>query len=181
MIYHAISDILAANERAQERLAAAVSNLTEAQADFRPDENQWTIAEIVEHVGIVTDGMLRITYKLLKKAEAAPKPPRADLNLGHTSLGERGHQHPGRFQAPDSVRPQGGVRIDDSLAKIRASLDGFAEIRARLEAVDLSEQTFPHPYMGPINAYQWMVLVGEHEDRHRAQIESLKATAGFPL
>jgi hypothetical protein len=26
-----------------------------------------------------------------------------------------------------------------------------------------------------------MVLLGEHEDRHRAQIERVKAASGFPL
>ena len=181
MIYHTISDILAANEQAQERFIAAVSNTTEAQANFRHHENQWTIAEIVEHISIVNDGFLRLTHKLLKEAESAAKPPKTDLNLGHTSLDENGQQHTEPFQAPDRVRPQGGARIEDSLAKMRASLAGLAEIQSRLEAVDLSEQKFPHPFLGPINAYQWLVLLGEHEDRHRGQIDRLKATAGFPL
>jgi uncharacterized damage-inducible protein DinB len=180
MIYHNIADILAANEQAQERFVAVVSNLTEAQANFRPDENQWTIAEIVEHVSIVNDGLLRLTHKLLKEADSAPRPPKADLNLGHTTLDENGQQQ-GQFQAPDRVRPQGGARIEDSLAKMRASLAGLAEIQSRLEAVDLSEQMVPHPFLGPINAYQWMVLLGEHLDRHRGQIERVKAASGFPL
>jgi DinB family protein len=179
MIYHTITDILAANEQAQERFMAAVSNLTEAQADFRPDENQWTIAEIVEHVSIVNDGFLRLAHKLLKEAESAPKPPKNDLNLGHTSLDENGHQRE-PFQAPERVRPKGGVSVEDSLAKMRMALAGFADIQPRLEAVDLSEQVFPHPALGPFNAYQWMVLLGEHEDRHRAQIERVKAVSGFP-
>ena len=181
MIYHTIADILTANERAQAQFIAAVSNLTEAQSNFRPDENQWTIAEIVEHVSIVNDGFLRLTHKLLKEAESAPRPSKADLNLGHTSLDENGQQHLGPFQAPDRVRPQGGARIDDSLAKMGVTLAGLMEIQSRLEAVDLSEQMFPHPFLGPINAYQWLVLLGEHEDRHRGQIDRLKATAGFPL
>jgi uncharacterized damage-inducible protein DinB len=181
MIYHTVADILAANEQAHERFLAVVSNLTEEQANFRPDENQWTIAEIVEHVSIIDNNFLRLAHKLLKEAGSAPRPPKADLNLGHTSLDENGHQHPGPFPAPERVRPQGGVRIEDSLAKMSASLAGFAEIQSRIEAVDLSEQMFTHPFLGPINFYQWMVLLGEHEDRHRGQIERLKASAGFPL
>jgi len=180
MIYHTIADILAAGEQAQTRFIAAVSNLTEAQANFRPDENQWTIAEIVEHVSIVNDGFLRLTHKLLKEAESAARPPKADLNLGHTSLDENGQQR-GAFPAPERVRPKGGVSVEDSLAKLRASLAGIVEIQPRLEAVDLSEQVIPHPALGPFNAYQWLVLLGEHEDRHRGQIERLKAVAGFPV
>ncbi len=179
MIYHTIADILSANEKAQEKFVAAVSGLREAQEDFRPAESQWTIAEIVEHVSIVNDGFLRITHKLLKEAEAAGKHPRADLNIGHTSLDENGEQRR-PSQAPERVRPQGGVRVADSLAKMQATLAGFAEIRSRLEAVDLSEPGFPHPALGQFNAYQWMVLLGEHEDRHRGQIDRLKAAAGFP-
>ena len=83
--------------------------------------------------------------------------------------------------APERVRPKGGVSVEDSLAKMRVALAGFADIQPRLEAVDLSEQVFPHPALGPFNAYQWMVLLGEHEDRHRAQIERVKAASGFPL
>ena len=180
MIYHTLADILSANEQAQERFIAAVSNTTEAQANFRHHENQWTIAEIVEHVSIVNDGFLRLTHKLLKEAESAPKQPKTDLNLGHTSLDENGQQRE-PFQAPERVRPKGGVSIEDSLAKMRVALAGFADIQPRLEAVDLSDQVFPHPALGPFNAYQWMVLLGEHEDRHRAQIERVKASSGFPL
>jgi len=179
MIYHSIADIFAANEQAQGKFLAAVSNLSDAQENFRPADGQWTIAEIAEHVGIVNDGFLRLAHKLLKEAEAAGNPPVADLNLGHTALDENGEQPP-PFRAPDRVHPQGGVRIADSLAKMRAALDGLAEIRSRLEAVGLSETSFPHPLFGPLNAYQWMILLGEHEDRHRGQIERLKAAAGFP-
>jgi len=180
MIYHTIADIMAANERAQARFVAAVSNLSEAQANFRPDENRWTIAEIVEHVSIVNDGFLRLTHKLVKEAESEPRPPKADLNLGHTSLDENGRQRE-PFQAPERVRPKGGVSVEDSLAKMRMALAGFADIQPRLEAVDLSEKVFPHPALGPFNAYQWMVLLGEHEDRHRAQVDRVKAASGFPL
>src|SRR5262245_576688 len=118
MIYHTIADIMAANEQAQTQFVAVVSNLSEAQADFRPDENQWTIAEIVEHVSIVNEGFLRITHKLLKEAESAARAPKADLNLGHTSLDENGRQRE-PFQAPERVCPKGGVGIEESLGKLR--------------------------------------------------------------
>ena len=179
MIYHTIADIMAANEAAQSRFIAAVSDLSEAQANFRPDETRWTVAEIAEHVSIVNDGFLRLMRKLLNEAESAAKPPKDDLDLGPTSLNERGEPvEP--FQAPERVHPKGGVAIADSVAKMDAALLGFGEIQSRLEAVDLSEQMFSHPAFGPLNAYRWMILLGEHEDRHRGQIERLKATAGFP-
>ncbi|HMV48909.1 MAG TPA: DinB family protein [Blastocatellia bacterium] len=177
MKFHSIADILAAQQRAQDRFAAAVAGLTEAQAHFRPAENEWTIAEIAEHVGIVNGGMLRITHKLLKQAEAEPKPAPEDLQLDYTfTQGDA----PPKFQAPESVHPKGNASIPEALASMTATLAGFAEIQSRLEAVDLSEKLFPHPALGPISACRWMILMSEHQDLHRRQIERVKAAAGFP-
>lgn len=177
MKFHTIADILAAQRRAHDRFSTAVSGLNEAQLHFRPAAEEWTIAEIAEHVSIVNGGMLRITHKLLKLAEAEPAAPAADLSLGYTFPADN---PPPKFQAPDGVRPKGGVSIPDALANIQKSLDGFDEIRARLEAVDLSKHEFPHPALGPITAYRWMILMGEHQDLHRRQIERIKAAAGYP-
>lgn len=179
MVYQNIGEVLAANEQSKDRFLAAVANINEAQGEFRPSEDAWTIAEIAEHVDIVSNGFLRITRKLLRQAEAEPKAPPAELNLGPTSLDENGNHLP-KFEAPEVVRPKGGAKIADSLANLQQTLDGFAEIKPRLEVTDLSEQSFPHPALGPISAYKWIVLLGEHTDRHRLQIERVKATAGFP-
>jgi len=177
MKFHTIADILAWQERARERFAAAVAPVSDAQANFRSSENEWTIAEIAEHVGIVNGSMLRVTHKLLKQAEAGARPAPADLQLDYTFTADN---PPPKFQAPDGVRPKGGVSIPEALANIQTSVDGFVEIRSRLEAVDLSEPLFPHPALGPISAYRWMILLGEHQDLHRPQIERIKAAAGFP-
>ncbi len=177
MKFQTIADILAWHERANTRFAATVVSVNDAQANFRPNENEWTIAEIAEHVHIVSGGMLRITHKLLKQAEAEPKPVPADLSLDYTFTAGG---PPQKFQAPEAVCPKGGVSIPEALAGIQTTLNGFIEIRSRLEAVDLTEQTFRHPALGPISAYRWMILLGEHQDLHRRQVERIKAAEGFP-
>ena len=179
MIYQSIADIFAANEQANERFSAAISSLTEAQENFRPVADRWTIAEIAEHVATVNGGFLRITGKLLKQAEAEGKPAPAQLNLKPTALDESGNPLP-PFQAPDAVKPQGGKPVSESLPKLREALDGLGALQDRLASVDLSEQRFPHPAFGPLSAYQWLILLSEHMDRHRSQIETIKAAPGFP-
>ncbi len=179
MTFHTIADILAENEKAHDRFLSVVSSVNETQAVFRPVENEWTIGEIVEHVSITNNGFLRITRKLLKQAEAEGKPAKADLNLRFILSDESGIPVQ-KFEAPETVRPTGGVSIADALASMRQTLDGFVEIKQRVEAVDLSEQMFPHPAFGPMSAYQWMLLLSEHQDRHRRQIERLMAAPGFP-
>lgn len=179
MRFHAIEEILTANEQAVEKFESAISGLTEAQTAFKPGEDEWSIGEIVEHVGIVSNGFLRITRKLLKGAEAEGRPPKIDLDLRPVSIDDDGNAFP-KFKAPEQVLPGGNAAMADVMADLRQTLEGFREVRSRLEAVDLSDQTFPHPAFGPINTYQWMVLLGEHTDRHRNQIERIKASPGFP-
>lgn len=179
MTFHTIADILAENERAQERFVSVVSGINEMQASFRPVETEWTIGEIVEHVSIVNNGFLRITRKLLRQAEAETKPAPTDLNLSFLMVDEAGTPV-GKFEAPETVRPKGEISIADALVSMRQTLDGFVEIKPRVEAVDLSDQMFPHPAFGPMSAYQWMLLLSEHQYRHLRQIERVIASPGFP-
>jgi len=179
MKFHTIEDIFVANESAIERFEAELAGISAEQSSFRPTDESWSIAEITEHVNTVNGGFLRITHKLLKGAEAEGCPARDDLDLGPTSLDENGNQPP-KFMAPEQVHPKGSVEVAEALSGLRQTLAGFREIGSRLAAVDLTGQTFPHPAFGPINAYQWMILLGEHTDRHRNQIESIKASPGFP-
>jgi len=68
----------------------------------------------------------------------------------------------------------------DAIEKNRLLLANLFNLKARLEAVDLSGQPWKHPALGELDLYQWLVIIGEQEDRHRLRIERVKSTAGFP-
>ncbi len=180
MTYRNINDIFEMIEKMHARFVSSVAGLTEAQENFRPAPDRWTIAENAEHVSIVNNGFLRLTHKLLKQAEADPKPAKADLELPPLTMTDEGGLKPGKWQAPDMVRPQGGVRVADAVAKNRQTIDDLFALKSRLDAVDLSDQTWRHPLLGDLSLYQWFLLLGEHEERHRLQIEEIKSSAVFP-
>jgi hypothetical protein len=176
MKYHNIADIFEMIEKTHERFASSVSGLTEEQEHYRPAPDRWTIAENAEHVSIVSHGLLKLTHKLLKRAEADPKPAKADLELPPLTMDDEGGLKPGKWQAPERVQPQGGVRVADAVAHQSQTINDLFALKTRLEAVDMTEQTWDHPYFGPLTFYQWMLLLGEHEERHRLQIEEIKGT-----
>jgi hypothetical protein len=182
MIYHNIVDIFEMIEKTHTRFTASVTGLTEVQENFRPAPDRWTIAENAEHISIVNSGFLRLTHKLLKQAEADPKPAIADLELRPVTMTDEGELKPGKWSAPEMVLPQGGVCVADAVTKNQRVIDDLFNLRGRLALVDLSsEQTWNHPFLGQLNLYQWLLLLGEHEERHRLQIEGVKAAAGFPV
>jgi hypothetical protein len=45
---------------------------------------------------------------------------------------------------------------------------------------DLREHVGPHPVLKEMDAYQWLLYLSGHTMRHTAQIEEVKADAGFP-
>ena len=38
----------------------------------------------------------------------------------------------------------------------------------------------PHPEMGVMDGYQWLLLIAAHCERHTAQILEIKAMPGYP-
>ena len=61
----------------------------------------------------------------------------------------------------------------ESIDKIRGNRINFDSLLSDLEAYDIADFKFPHPYFGPINAVEWLVMAGGHELRHLRQIERL--------
>ena len=181
MTYQSLADIYAMLARAHLTFAAGIANLNDAQTQFRPAADAWTIEEILEHLAITNGGFVRINYKLIKQAEAAGAPPLPGLNLKHILLTDDGQPNPLKFPAPETVKPKGGQRLSESCAKIEQAHTDIQAAQSRLAASDCSLPTFPHPAVGPLNAYQWLIVYGEHMDRHRQQIERLKAAPGFPV
>ena len=75
------------------------------------------------------------------------------------------------------IRPEGSMKIAESLAGLQQSRAALHKLRPRLEAVDLSNAKFPHPAFGTMNLYYWLAFIGLHEARHLRQIAEILAAS----
>ncbi len=180
-MFHSVAEIFDLLEQTHTRLYPCVEGLSRAQADFRPVDDRWTIGEIVEHLSIVEGQILKLTQKLIAQAEAQGAPVITDGRINPVSIAQMVERREEKFQAPERSRPQGGVPLAESLARLRKTRQEMRALQAQLEARDLSSVSFPHPAFGPLNAYQWVALIGLHEGRHIEQIEAIKSAPGFPV
>jgi len=64
---------------------------------------------------------------------------------------------------------------------MRRSRAAVMAMRTRIEAIDVSNVTFPHPVFGPLNLYEWLLFIGMHERRHLAQIDAVMSSPGYPV
>lgn len=176
MNYQTIAEIYEANARIREKLKAVIAGLSEEQAELRLNETDWTIREIVEHLSIVENGMAKIAAKLLHKAAEENIPNDSSAHISGeflTKASSIANRREVKTQAPDRVTPSGTLTISESLAKMEENAQILEQIRDGLEKIDTRKHKFPHPFLGDLNATEWLALLGGHEFRHIDQIEEI--------
>jgi hypothetical protein len=167
--------------RQREKLLQSVSGLSETQLNHKPDA-AWSVSEVLNHVSLVDEANAKLTSNLLKRAHATalppdPSPDASEIHSMDEILPTMAAQ---KFQAPEFVTPDSHATASESLARLTASRERMLANVEQLDGLDLSGLTFPHPFAGPLNAYQWILVAGAHEYRHAEQINRMKSQLGFP-
>ena len=175
MNYETIDQIYDANKKIRERLKNLVSRLTETQITALPEDEKWTVAQIVEHISMVDEGSMKICAKLLKKAEAAGRISDGKVSISGNFLQKGKEIARMKVSAPEFVQPTGAKSITESLAKLDENTEQLKQLRGLFESFDGTDLKFPHPFFGDISAHEWLSLKGGHEMRHIKQIENVLA------
>lgn len=173
MNYQSIEEIYNANEAVRAKLKALVESLTSEQSSALPEGEKWSIAQIVEHIALVEDGMIRICRKLLREAESTGKHFQGTVQISDGFLEKGMELARTKLEAPDFVKPAGGKSITESLTTMDANLSSLRELRPLFESFDGHEFKFPHPFFGDTSTHEWLALKGGHEARHIRQIKRL--------
>ena len=175
MNYTSVGQIFETIDGTRDRLYNRVKGLTDEQANAHLNASAWSVTEIIEHLTIMEDRLVRMMKVMLTKAEGASTESNgASAGMKPFSLDgfiERSRSE--KYVAPEAVRPSGTTQLADLLARMRDSRQELHTLRPRIEATDLSMATYPHPAFGPLNFYHWLALIGLHEERHLGQIESV--------
>ena len=175
MLFNSLGEIFAHMDTVRGELTGRLSGLDEAELASRRNGEGWCPEELAEHLSIVEKSVTGVVERLLSKSEELSIPARADGQIEppvkFTSMVRKTELN--KVEAPDRIRPQGGVPVAQSLGALEASRGYIKSLHPRMAAIDLSEAKFPHPVMGELNLYQWMLFIAEHEARHLAQIENI--------
>jgi hypothetical protein len=172
MANQSLGEIFAAVDEAHARFIERINSLSAEEAGARADLEAWTVAEIVEHVSLVDKQIVKLITRLLLRAEADSARAGADGKITPDRMNqviERSLRE--KYQAPETAHPAGNISLGDSLALMSATRTALHELRPRLEAIDLTAVSYPHPVFGQFNPYEWLVMIYVHEDRHLRQID----------
>jgi uncharacterized damage-inducible protein DinB len=178
MKYDTITEIYEANDKIREKLKNSITDLNDEQANFLPADESWTIANIVEHLALVEEGMIKICAKLLREAQIKGVKANGEAKISRNFLQKIAESRNQKVEAPERVRPTGTKTVSESLAKMDENRQRLKEIRPLFETVECSDYKFPHPVFGDLTAHEWLVLLGGHEWRHIQQIKRLLEKIG---
>jgi uncharacterized damage-inducible protein DinB len=157
----------------------AVAGLSEAQWNFKPAPEVWSIAECAEHIAVSEDRLFELVTQQLMKAPAEPD-KKAEAKGKDEVILEKVIDRSQKFQAPEMLRPT------HRWPTPQATVDHFKESRDRTIAYventpdDLRDHFAPHPVLKLLDGYQWILLISAHSHRHTLQIEEVKANPNFP-
>jgi hypothetical protein len=163
----------------QAEFVQAVSSLSDEQWKWKPTPARWSVAEVSEHI-LLAEGLL-----FAKMQEALANPPKPDWEkktAGKTEfILKVMAPRLGKAQAPEDIQPRGNLTREEIMtrfAQVRANTLQFAQETK----VALKEHTSEHPFpiFNTLNAYQWLIYIPLHNQRHDKQIEEVKSTPGFP-
>jgi len=169
-------------EQTRSGVKGAIRNLSDAQWNFKPGQERWSIAEIMEHVIYVQERVLGPIRDQL--AQAPPAPANHDYKVLDDLVIARFPNRLSKFPSP--VQPAGGLTHADALERV---LNNCSRLNKYLEsAPDLRRHAIEAAPMKALtggayqfmDGYQWILAAAAHTERHTKQILEVMAEPGFP-
>jgi DinB superfamily len=163
-------------ETTKNGVLQATKGLSEAQWNFKPAPDRWSVAQVMEHIAASEDfirGMVK------EKVMLAPAEPGRDLkkidDAVVTMVPDRSH----KAQAPEPLVPTNRFGSPEGAVK------HFVEARATTEdflktTPGLRDHAVDSPLGMKLDAYEFMLFIAAHSERHTKQINEVKADPNFP-
>jgi hypothetical protein len=157
------------------------SGLSAVQASFKPSPDAWCITENVEHMFWAEHGAINgmwKTYEAFKSGKPLYTGALTHHGLSVEEIVSRTWKE--KEIVPEVAKPRLGGPIEFwnvSLQNLQLALTAFAKA---VEGSDLEKIIHPHPISGPLNIIQRFEFLRFHLDRHRKQIENIKADKNYP-
>jgi len=163
-------------EKTRDGVIAATKDLSPAQWTFKPGPDRWSIAQVMEHIALAEDFMFdNVKTKVMAApAGAAGRDIKKTDAAVLAMVPDRSH----KFQAPPPLVPKAkwGTPTEalDHFLKARAQTIAFMQATP-----DLREHVTDSP-LGPLDAYEQLLFIGAHSERHTKQMLEVKEDPKYP-
>ena len=162
----------------QAAIHQSLEGLSDHQLSYTPSAERWSIAACVEHIALVESRL----FKGIQLGMEAPANPekRAEINVSDVDVIKAMRSRKGARLAPAGTEPTG--QFGDATGALQAfdtlrdAVINFSQNTQK----DLRTHYFDNKIFGTIDIFQALLMLANHSERHRKQIEEIKADAEFP-
>lgn len=164
-------------KQSQAELMIAVKGLTEAQLNYKPNEETWSIAETVEHIAASEKSIFGIVEMALK---TEPDPSlRSEVKMSDLQVLALINSRQQKVKTRPDLEPT------NQFGSYTGSLEAFRMQRqsnmlfVKKTKEDLRNRYFDFPF-GKVDAYQVILFMSGHTQRHMKQIVEIINNDNFP-
>ena len=160
-------------------LRAAVDSVSPELRETRQSPDRWSVAEVLEHLVRVEEQLTRFLGGKLSEARVSGQlvPATDDSPITGSLRHDRVIDRRRPVTAGERVLPRGEMDSATAWAALESARLKLHDVVMSVDGLNLETFTLPHPALGPINGYQWILFIGSHEARHAAQIREIAAPA----
>lgn len=164
----------------RQKLLRMIAPLSQEQLDFRPAPEAWSIGENLHHLFLIETLITKMARRLLEQARQAGLGPDPDgEGSALHALDHLREASQNKFKTIPQTSPQAGMAKEELLALLQRARAELLLLMEPAAKYDLNRLSFPHPFLGELNLYQWFLFTGRHEQRHRGQMKGIVAHPAF--
>lgn len=177
---HNLEYLLGHFEKTASIFQNEVDGLSEAQWRFKPAPDRWSVAECAQHIVLSEDFLRALIADKVLGAPTAPEEtggnPRVSDDEVLAMVVDRSFQ----AKAPEPLQPVAVAAGPADLVRDFAVRRAKTVALVRDSAARLRSHRMDHPIGKSLDAFQWLLFLSGHTQRHVLQIREVKAHPDFP-
>jgi len=159
-------------------LMQSVKGLSEAQLNFKPAADQWSVKECMYHIAVTEKAIWDMMQGAMKGAATPDK--RSEIKMTDEQVVAAIESREKKVKTFAPMEPQNAPykSMDEAVNAFKTSrAEHIKYVKTTTE--DLRNHIAQVPF-GMIDCYQMSLFMTAHTERHRKQIEEVKANPNFP-
>lgn len=162
-----------------QTLENSVKGLSEAQLNFKPDSTRWSIKECVYHLALSETNIWGWMQGVMASPAAPDKRSLVKATDDQVMAGVEDRSHKVKTSEPFEPKNAKWANKDEAMKFLETERAKHIDY-LKNSADDYRNHIAEQGPMGPMDAYQIILLMAQHTIRHTKQIEEVKASPGYP-
>lgn len=180
-----VDAVIAQAHRNADDARNVVERLTDAQLNWKPSPEQWSIAQCFEHLTAASRGFNSYFVEALARGRqrfAAASPPAYQPTfMGRWLIKHVEPESPRKLRAPKIFKPSAS-NVQNPLDNFLAQQKNFLSFVGQTNGIDYNRTRLRSP-VTPLVRYSLAdayVITVSHEQRHLQQAQRVREATGFP-